>query len=177
MSPFRTALIALIALIGLLLSPLIAAQEPVEEPVYVYQRIHVLVAHHDNRMSLRVWADGTVEMRFPPYTSQAGQYRWAASAEELAELDAFFAAAGRHDSGVLERARGARGEDELVLVADADLVRFELRGAGRAPQTLMIEAPDAWSRALPESAELAALAQTEGALLDWMRTRAARVGR
>ena len=164
----------LLALVGLLLSPLSAAQEPMAEPIYVYQRINVLVADHDNRMSLRVWADGTVEMRFPPYTPQAGHYRWTASAQERAELDAFFAAAGRHDPGLLETARAARGDAELVLVSDADLVRFEQRGAGRARHALMIEAPDAWSRALPESTELAALAQTEGALLEWMRTRVIR---
>jgi len=174
----KTFRLVLLTLIGLLLSPLPAVlAQTVDEPVYLYQRINVLVAHHDNRVSLRVWADGTVEMRFPPYTPQAGHYRWTASAQERAELEALFGAAGRHDADVLEAARAARSGDELVLVADADLVHFELREAGRAPHALMIEAPDAWSRALPEAVDLATLARTEAELLAWMRARAARAPR
>lgn len=170
----KTIVLGLVGLIALLLSFELAARESAAEPVYVYQRIHVLVAHHDNRVSLRVWPDGRVEMRFPPYTPQAGFYQWTATPTERAELDAFFTQAERHDASVLASALSARGDQDLVLVADADVVRFEWRGADRASNSLLIESPEAWSRALPESSELSDLAQIESGLLDWMRVQAAR---
>ena len=166
-----TVLRFLLVLISLLFVPLPAAAE---EPVYLYQRIHVLIAHHDNRISLRLWVDGTVEMRFPSYTPQAGVQRWTASAQERAQLDAFFGAASRQDPHLIETARARSDDGELIYIADADIVRFEVRDAGRAPRLLMIEAPDAWSRALPQSAALQELAQTERDLLAWMRGRASR---
>lgn len=139
--------------------------------MYVYQRINTLVAHHDNRISLRVHAGGIVEMRFPPYTPQAGVYRWQADAGEMARLDALFAEAVRLEQGVIERAQAQRSGGDLVVLADADVVRFEIRAQGRAARSLVVESPEAWSRALPDSTELAQLARTESEILDWMRAR------
>lgn len=177
---YRTRFFSLL-IFSCLLSAAAAAQDSIDQAenhlVYVYQRINVLIAHHDNRVSLRKWADGTVEMRFPHYAPQAGIYRWAATATERGELAALFAEIVQHDASLLEIARASRAENELVLIADADLVRFEHHDAGRTPYRLMLQAPDAWAEALPESAALAALALTESQLLAWMRARAAEAPR
>lgn len=159
----RTALIFLMLLAMSLTTPVAAG-----EPVLVYQRIHSLVAHHDNRISLRVWADHRMEARFPAYTPRAGRYERQLSAEHLRELFAILD--GLPDitqqqlNARLDQGRSA----ERVHVADADIVRFEYRNAGGEGIALAVPAPDVWSHLRRSDEALAALSATEQALRRWM---------
>lgn len=143
------------------------------EPRLTYQRVHALVAHHDNQISLRVWKDHTVEMRFPPYMRLAGLYRWQASAGDLDEVDRFFRAVEEAKNQDLPSAMLRAGQEEMIRVADADRVRVRYRGSERSHFDFDIEAPDAWSRALPARSALQTLAEAEQSLRQWMRTQAA----
>jgi len=146
------------------------------EPEFVYQRIHATIAHYDNRISLRTWPEGTMEARFPAYTRQAGVYRWQATPEHHRALAALFSriASIRHDRIDLQISQ--RRDTGLVEIHDADHVRFSWRQAGQETFELVIEAPDTWSRALPDLDELADLARLEADLLDWIEQRAREVG-
>ena len=164
------------SLVASVLAALLVGQAPglaqPDEPLYTYQSIHTLIAHRDNRISLRVWADGRVEMRFPPYSPQAGHYQWRASEAELERLDNLFAPFLQADAETLERERAtsARGEGEVVTVADADLVRFSARLPDRQSTDLLIESPRAWRRVSPQARQTANLAEAEARILEWMRS-------
>ena len=143
------------------------------DALYTFQSIQSLVAHHDNRVSLRVRRDGRVEMRFPVYTPQAGQYEWRASPAELDELEQLFAPFMQTDQAALERERAtsARAEGELVTVADADLMRFSARLPDREYVHFVTESPGAWDLAVPGSRRIAGLAEAEREVIEWMRRK------
>lgn len=147
------------------------------EPDLVYQRIHAQVADHDNRISLRLWPDDTIEMRFPAYTRQAGHYRWQAGPDERQQLENVFSELCQLPRDQLAAAIHSPREGTLTEVADADLVRFVGRGLNCEAFELVVEAPDALSRARPDVAELANLKRLESDLLDWMREYVRKVGR
>ena len=140
-----------------------------EEPRYVFQQINVLVAHHDNRFSLRVWPDGRADMRFPAYAVNAGHYRWQLEPEQLAALDAHFRQLAQMDLPGMEARMRSETSDKLVTVADADLLRLELRDEQRAPIEVLMESPQAWSSVLPDVAELSRLADVQAGIFEWMQ--------
>lgn len=159
----------LFTLFGVLTTP-----TPASEPIFTFQRIHVLVAGHDNRISLRVWDDGRMEMRFPPYTTRAGFYQRTLSSDEYGELTQILeqlpSIAQDQLSQRLDQARSAT----LAYVADADIVRFEYRRDHAEDIALYVPAPDVWSRIARDIDELAAVAATEQALRGWMDVQIAR---
>ena len=59
--------------------------------------------------------------------------------------------------------------DKLVTVADADLLRLELRDEQRAPIEVLMESPQAWSSVLPDVAELSRLADVQAGIFEWMQ--------
>lgn len=138
------------------------------EPVLVYQRIHSLVAHHDNRISLRVWADDRMEIRFPAYTPRAGSHQQRLSSEQRSELFAIMDGLPDITQEELTGRIGQRGGGERYHVADADIVRFEYRPEETREIVLAVPAPDVWSRLSRGDAELAAIVATERALRRWM---------
>jgi hypothetical protein len=136
----------------------------------------VLVAHHDNRFSLRVWPDGQAEMRFPPYAAQAGEYRWRLSAEAQAELEAQFSQLAEIELTNLSSAMHQQRTATLTELTDVDLLRLEYRQGDRAPVAVMLESPDAWHRALPELTDLARLAELQADIFNWMQRNAEVLG-
>lgn len=157
------------ALVALLLSVNPGVQAQTEEPMYTYQRVHTLIAHHDNRITLRIWGDRQLEMRFPPYTPQAGEHRRQISQAEFERLEQLLAPFLQVDPMIIEQARIAQGDGTVTAIADADLVRFSARLPGRNAVDFLIESPAAWSRVLPGARGLADLAEAERQLLEWMR--------
>ncbi len=164
--------ITFILLILLGLSTPALAQDAIEDPVFVFQRVNVLVAHHDNNFSLRVWRDGRAEMRFPPYAAQAGHYRWQIDPHSQAELEAQFSRLDELDLGGLAARMARQRGETLVEISDADWLRLEYRQSGRDAVKVMLESPDAWHRALPEITELASLAELQTEIFDWMQRNA-----
>lgn len=143
-----------------------------ESPELSFQRINVLVAHHDNRFSLRVWPDGLAEMRFPFYTRQAGLYRWQLESDELTRLRLLFETAAGIDPEHLQSSIAERRNQRLVTVADADLMRLVMADGRGGVREWVIESPMAWHQALPDFDELGALARVESELFSWMQARA-----
>ena len=141
------------------------------EPVLVYQRIHSLVAHHDNRISLRVWADDRMEIRFPAYTPRAGRHEQRLTPEQRSELLAIVDGLPDITQQELSARIEHRRDGERFHVADADIVRFEYRPEETRETVLAVPAPDVWSRLSRGDAELAAIAATEQALRRWMDSR------
>ncbi len=139
-----------------------------EEPAFVYQRIHALVAHHDNRITLRVWEDGRLEIRFPAYTPRAGLYRGRLEQAEVETLEQMVSMlAGIQPDPLFTRLNQVRSS-ALIEVADADIVRFIHTGPDRQTVELRTPAPDAWSSLAPEVGELRELEQLEKNLRAWM---------
>lgn len=165
-----------------LASFLLLANAPTEtnastEPVFVYQRIHSLVQHHDNRITLRVWDDGRMEMRFPAYTPRAGHYQGHLESSGMTELDRMVSMlANIRPAELTDRLNLARSTS-LVEIADADMVRFSHRGASREKFELVLPAPDAWSSVIPQVSELAILDELERDLRGWMDRQIQRMER
>jgi hypothetical protein len=139
-----------------------------EEPALVYQRIHALVAHHDNRITLRVWDDGQVEVRFPAYTPRAGLYRGRLDHSGMESLDRLVSELVEIQPGDLTARINQVRSNNLAEVSDADIVRFIHRQPGREPVELRTPAPDVWSTRAPEIAELRKIEQLEKDLRAWM---------
>lgn len=139
-----------------------------EEPTFVYQRIHALVAHHDNRITLRVWGDGQVEIRFPAYTPSAGLYRGRLDHSGMEALNQLVSELAEIQPGNLTARINQVRSSALVEVSDADIVRFIHRQPGREPVELWTPAPDAWSTQVPEIVELREIEQLEKDLRAWM---------
>jgi uncharacterized membrane protein len=160
---FASLLVSFLVVIGY--PPLLHASEP----VLVYQRIHTLVNHHDNRISMRLWEDGSIEVRFPHYSPMAGQFRWQVSDEErnhLTDVMSKVEQISQHEiNQELRQARHAA----LIEIADADMVRIEQRLNDRAEVTLFVESPELWSRKVPGWKEMKELADVEKQLLEWIR--------
>ncbi len=168
-------LLTLIAALTLLLG--MASTVAADDPEITYQRIHSLVASHDNRITLRVWEDGRMEMRYPVYTSRAGHYRHRLLAAEKDELASILSTLPEtSESELLEQVRSARG-DELFLISDADRVVFHVRHVHRSDIRLNVPGPDALARAMPGIAEVEAIVSAEKAVHEWMDRQRARAER
>ena len=138
------------------------------EPAFVYQRIHSLVQHHDNRITLRVWEDGRVEMRFPVYTPRAGHYQRQLDQSERDELNRIVSVlANIQPTGLVGSINVAR-QTSRVEVSDADIIRFYRQHTDREAFDLLVPAPDVWSSLAPEITELAVLNELEQDLRGWM---------
>ncbi|QOC22132.1 hypothetical protein IC757_14065 [Wenzhouxiangella sp. AB-CW3] len=147
-----------------------------EEPAISYQRIHSLITDQDNRISLRVWDDGRMEIRFPSYTTRAGTYHRDLQDDEMAELHAIFETLQPIDQSRLDQHLDQSRSQTPTHVADADVVHFERRRNDDLEISLRAPAPDVWSRIARDVDELAVMNSAEQALRSWMDQQIARSG-
>lgn len=160
---FKFALLSAALVMATLPSELIAG-----EPVMIYQRVHSLVASHDNRVTLRVWPDNRMELRFPPYSPRAGRYEQLLDDEQFREFSRIFDGLPKVTQRELAERLESRRDGERFYVADADIVRFEDRRDRGDVIVLAAPAPDVWRSLGHHRAELDAIAETEQALLRWI---------
>ncbi|NEZ02916.1 hypothetical protein G4Y73_01985 [Wenzhouxiangella sp. XN201] len=139
------------------------------QPLLIYERTHAQVAHEDNTFRLVLFDDDFVELHFPFYSPQAGDYRWQVSSAEREALLNLAAPIAGVDARSLVELESRQGTLEHAVVTDADPVTIELNDASRGSNRVTAPSPEIWARNLPDGHEMAAVADIARHLADWMR--------
>lgn len=147
-----------------------AAEAP--EPLLVYERMHSMVADEENTVRLAVYADGNVEAHFPPYSPQAGTYRWSISPTELNRLLDLAAPIANLDSRNLLVSIQTTRSQNMMEVTDADRVSVEINDPGRGRNRVVVPSPDIWRMHLPKGHGMETVATVTTELAAWMRDQA-----
>lgn len=118
-----------------------------QEPILHFERIHTrIVGEASNRLSIKVFADGTTIASIPPYMKRAGRHEFALSTPQMNDVTAMVdALAGiSQDSLDEERARAMSGNSAGIVhdVSDPDTVTFTVPRDDRSQHTLVAQSPD-----------------------------------
>lgn len=157
--------------ISLLLAP---AAVLAQDPLLHFERIHTrITGEANNRLSVKVFADGTAIATIPTYMKRSGRHAFALSAPQVSEIEVMVNALTQISQESLDQERAAtlsgRSGKLAHDVSDPDTVTFTVMQDNRSRHSLVAPSPGLTRDPHRSDSHLGQLAEIEQQLRNFVQ--------
>lgn len=161
----------------MILLALASATTLAQEPLLHFERVHTRIAGAtDNRISVKVFADGSAIAAIPPYMKRSGRHEFELSAKQMSEITVMVdTLSGITQESLDEERASALSDGSAGIdydVSDPDTVRFTITRNDRSQHSLATLSPDLMRDRQRSDSQLERLADMEKRLRALAQTAA-----